>query len=139
MPGRKRKHPTQDDGVVTVKRQNVGKQKPKQKAKKSINTKATQKKKQTATKNKVRGKRKQPGVDVVDVKQQDAAKAKSKKTPNTKASQSKAKSKKTPNSEATQGKKQTTPKNQGNGKFLLYNTCMKFMQCNFHQVQRARM
>lgn len=116
MPGRKRKHPTQDDGVVTVKRQNVGKQKPKpkpkQKAKKSINTKATQKKKQTATKNKVRGKRKQPGVDVVDVKQQ--AKSKSKKTPNTKASQSKAKSKKTPNSEATQGKKQTTPKSQGN-------------------------
>ncbi|XP_052682512.1 uracil-DNA glycosylase-like isoform X2 [Crassostrea angulata] len=47
MSGRKRKHPTKDDSVGTAKRQNVGKQKPKQKAKKSINTKG----KQTATKN----------------------------------------------------------------------------------------
>lgn len=51
MSGRKRKHPTKDDSVGTAKRQNVGKQKPKQKAKKSINTKVTQKGKQTATKN----------------------------------------------------------------------------------------
>lgn len=51
MSGRKRKHPTKDDSVGTAKRQNVGKQKPKQKAKKSINTKGKQKGKQTATKN----------------------------------------------------------------------------------------
>lgn len=42
MSGRKRKHPTKDDSVGTAKRQNVGKQKPKQKAKKSINTKGKQ-------------------------------------------------------------------------------------------------
>lgn len=89
--GRKRKHPTKDDSVVNAKRQNAGKQKPKQKAKKSINTKATLKKKQTTSKNKARRKRKQTDVDVVtiDVKQQNAAKSDSKKTPNTKASQSK--------------------------------------------------
>lgn len=51
MSGRKRKHPTKDDSVGTAKRQNVGKQKPKQKAKKSTNTKGKQKGKQTATKN----------------------------------------------------------------------------------------
>lgn len=45
MPGRKRKHPREDDSVGTAKRRNV--EKPKQKAKKSINTKG----KQTATKN----------------------------------------------------------------------------------------
>lgn len=106
--GRKRKHPTKDDSVVNAKRQNAGKQKPKQKAKKSINTKATLKKKQTTSKNKARRKRKQTDVDVVtiDVKQQNAAKSDSKKTPNTKASQS---------------KKETT-KDQRNGKFSLFNT-----------------
>lgn len=49
MPGRKRKHPREDDSVGTAKRRNV--EKPKQKAKKSINTNVTQKEKQTATKN----------------------------------------------------------------------------------------
>lgn len=49
MPGRKRKHPKEDDSVGTAKRRNV--EKPKQKAKKSINTNVTQKEKQTATKN----------------------------------------------------------------------------------------
>lgn len=109
--GRKRKHPTKDDSVVNAKRRNAGKQKPKQKAKKSINTKATLKKKQTTSKNKARRKRKQTDVDVVtlDVKQQNAAKSDSKKTPNTKASQS---------------KKETT-KDQRNGKFSLFNTCIR--------------
>lgn len=97
MPGRKRKHPTRDDSVVNAKRQNAGKQKPKQKAKKSINTKATLKKKQTTSKNKARRKRKQTDVDVVTL------------DVNTKASQS---------------KKETT-KDQRNGKFSLFNTCIR--------------